>query len=78
MSHFTKIKCKINNRKCLLKTLKIIGFSKIEDHENPQNLYGFQGDKREETAEIIIRRKYIGKLSNDIGFQGSIPFKRPV
>jgi hypothetical protein len=38
-------------------------------HNEAQNLYGYQGDKREQTAEIIIRRKYVGGAANDIGFK---------
>ena len=28
-----------------------------------------QGDQREQKAEIILRRKYVGASSNDIGFK---------
>jgi hypothetical protein len=40
----------------------------IEVHEEPQHLYGFHGDRRAQTAHIIIRRKHIDSASNDIGF----------
>ncbi len=43
--------------------------SKVEVNDKPQNLYGYHGDKRADTAEIIIRRKHIGSASNDIGFK---------
>ena len=33
------------------------------------SLYGYQGDKRAETAQIVVRRKFIGSASNDLGFQ---------
>lgn len=39
----------------------------FEEHEIPTNLYGYMGDKREQVAHIIVRRKYIGSASNDIG-----------
>jgi hypothetical protein len=47
-----------------------LGFaaSKVEVHETAQPLYGYKGDRRPEKAEIIIRRKYVGHLSNDLGF----------
>lgn len=32
-------------------------------------MYGYKGDKREQIAEVIIRKKYIGSSSNDIGFK---------
>lgn len=40
----------------------------IETHENPQNLFGHTGDVRAQKAHIIIRRKHVGRLSNDLGF----------
>lgn len=41
---------------------------KYEEHEIPQSLYGFQGDERQQKANIIIRRSDVGSASNDIGF----------
>ena len=70
MSHFTAIKTEIRDVKALVKALEDIGFpDKIEVHEEAESLYGFQGDLRPETAEVIIRRKYLGSASNDIGFK---------
>lgn len=51
----------------LVEALKDIGYGQIERGEK-LSLYGYHGDKRPETAEIVIRRKYVGSLSNDIGF----------
>ena len=40
-------------------------------------LYGYQGDRRPETAELVIRRQHVGHASNDVGFartdQGYVP-----
>lgn len=69
MSHFTSIKTQIKNRDALVTALTDIGFKNIELHETAQHLYGYQGDVREQTAEVIIRRQYIGSSSNDIGFK---------
>ena len=69
MSHFTSIKTQIKDKDALIKALNDVGFKNIEIHETPQSLYGYQGDVRPETAEVIIRRKYIGSYSNDIGFK---------
>jgi Protein of unknown function (DUF1257) len=70
MSHFTAIKTQIRDRDALVKALEDIGFKdQLEIHETAQGLYGFQDDLRKETAEIIIRRKYLGAASNDIGFK---------
>jgi hypothetical protein len=69
MSHFTCIKTQIKDRDALVKALTDAGFNNIEVHETAQHLYGYQGDVREQTAEVIIRRQYIGTASNDIGFK---------
>ncbi len=69
MSHFTCIKTQIKNRDALVKALADIGFKEVEVHETAQHLYGYQGDVRAQTAELIIHRKYLGSASNDIGFK---------
>lgn len=69
MSHFTAIKTQIKDATALVKALADVGFKQVEVHGSAQHLYGFQGDIRSQTAEVIIRRKYIGSASNDIGFQ---------
>lgn len=42
--------------------------NQIESHDYPASLYGYLGDARKECANIIIRRAFIGRSSNDIGF----------
>ena len=69
MSHFTCIQTQIKNQDALLKALVDVGFKEVEVHETAQHLYGYQGDLRSQTAEVIIRRQYIGSASNDIGFK---------
>ncbi len=69
MSHFTCIKTQIKQVNSLVKSLADVGFNHVEVHESPQHLYGYQGDVRSQTAEVIIRRQYIGSASNDIGFK---------
>jgi hypothetical protein len=69
MSHFTTIKTQIYDRAILVKVLMEVGFEDVEVHDQPQPLYGYSGDVRPETAEIIIRRQFIGEFSNDIGFR---------
>jgi len=39
-----------------------------EVHVEPQHLQGYQGDERAQKAHIIVRRKYVGSSSNDVGF----------
>lgn len=69
MSHYSKIQTEICDREALLKALQEMGYGTIEVHSSPQHLYGYEGDRRPEQAEIIVRRKYISQLSNDIGFR---------
>ncbi|MEM9925820.1 MAG: DUF1257 domain-containing protein [Cyanobacteria bacterium P01_D01_bin.50] len=69
MSHFTSIKTQIKDKDALIKALADVGFKNLEVNDTAQSLYGYQGDVRPETAEVIIRRKYIGSSSNDIGFK---------
>lgn len=70
MSEFVECTTKIKSQRDLIEALIEIGFKKeeIEVHEEAQHLYGFQNDKRPEKANVILRRKYVGGASNDIGF----------
>ena len=70
MSHYTTVQTEFKSLKALLKALEELGFTKemVEIHNDPVNLYGYMGDKRDQKAHIVIRRKYVGMLSNDIGF----------
>lgn len=69
MSHYSKIETQIVEKESLLKALRDMGYSNIEVHDKAQNLFGYKGDVRPEQANIIIRRKYISRESNDIGFR---------
>lgn len=66
----------LKDRRLLLAALAELGYTEIEEGE-ALPLYGYRGDRRAETAEIVIRRQYVGSLSNDIGFtrtpQGYVP-----
>lgn len=73
MSHYATIAVKIKDRDCLIRTLQEeFGENNVEIHTKPQNLIGYGGEIRGETATIIVRRTHIGTLSNDLGFN-----KRP-
>lgn len=68
MSHFTQIELEIRDRDALVAALADLGLTAAEVHDQPQHLYGYEGDVRPEKAEVIIRREHVGTLSNDIGF----------
>lgn len=56
------------DRECLLQALQECGYAETEEGE-AVSLYGYHGDRRPETAQIVVRRKFIGAASNDLGFQ---------
>jgi hypothetical protein len=64
------------SRDLLLASLADLGFSHVEEGQEVA-LFGYEGDRRPETAAIVIRRRYIGDASNDLGFrltnEGYIP-----
>jgi len=43
----------------------------FEEHTRtgPARLRGYQGDLRDETAHYIVRKRYVGGSSNDLGFR---------
>ena len=65
------------DRGLLIAALADLGYSRVEEGE-ALSLFGYQGDRRLETAEIVVRRHYLGSASNDLGFArtpaGYIPF----
>ncbi len=68
MSHFTKVRTTITDQERLVAALRDLGFAEVESHAEPTHLYGFLGDRRPEKAEVAVRRKHLGRLSNDLGF----------
>lgn len=69
MSRYRTGDCDIKSMTSLILALDEMGFSEVEVFETQQVLQGFQGDDREETAHVIIRRQHVGGMSNDIGFR---------
>lgn len=70
MSAFRQMNTVMNDGACLVKALKK-RFKEVEKHVTPQSLYGHHNDIRPEKAEIVVRRKFVGSASNDIGFKKS-------
>jgi len=58
------------DRRLLLAALADLGYAEVEEGE-ALPLYGYQGDRRSETAELVVRRRYLGSASNDLGFARS-------
>ena len=55
------------DRRLLLAALADLGHTDVEQGESLA-LFGYQGDRRPETAEIVVRRQNVGTASNDLGF----------
>lgn len=68
MSHYSTIKLEIRDKQTLIQTLDAMGY-KPQIFEEAQHLYGFQGDRRPQTAEVIVPRQQVGGASNDLGFK---------
>ncbi len=67
MSEYIILQSTYNDADCLKASLKELGYQ-FEDHKTAQALVGYAGDKRTQTANIIVRRKSVGKSANDVGF----------
>ena len=56
-----------SNRELLLAALADLGYTEVEEGE-ALALYGYLGDRRPETAALVVRRRHLGRASNDLGF----------
>ena len=68
MSEYVKVSVKFKDKDALVEALEACGFEP-EVHEEPQALVGYMGDKRSQKAHIIVRRKQLENVSNDMGFE---------
>jgi len=68
MSHYTVMDTQLSSAEHLVKALADMGFGNVEVHAEPQALVGWLGDSRKNRAHVIVRKREIGFVSNDIGF----------
>ena len=73
MSHYTTVELEVKDQASFIQALcdvwpTSLVAENIEVHDTPQSLFGYQGDKRQQRANVIVRRKHVGAVSNDIGF----------
>lgn len=69
ISEYTIIQVEYSDPECIKAALKELGYV-FEDHKTKeQNLQGYTGDTRTQTANIIVRRIHVGSAANDIGFK---------
>ena len=69
MSAYTEQITQITDAEILKDCLKEKGVKEVVHHPLAVQLEGYHGDKRKDTAEIVIPRKAIGSASNDVGFK---------
>lgn len=68
MSEFHSVEIDIDDESCLVEALKELGY-KPQIHKQATNLFGYQGDRRKQVANIVIPRSQVGSASNDVGFE---------
>lgn len=67
MSKYAEYSTKLTDCAHLVGALQDLGYT-VEVHDTPQVLYGYHGDARTQTANVIVRRQFVGEASNDVGF----------
>lgn len=77
MSEYHAVKTEYKDKACLIEALGEMGYTTVEDHETPQQLFDYHGrattylDKSGDKANIIVRRQHVGSAANDLGFKRS-------
>ena len=68
MSAYSEVTTQFKDGDLLIEALTAMGFTPRNCIGKPDHLEGYHGDQREQVADIIIPRKQVGGVSNDIGF----------
>jgi len=66
MSKYKRVETDIKSQGLLVKALQDLKIAFEQGEALP--LYGYRGDRRRETAEVVIRRHNIDMSANDLGF----------
>jgi predicted secreted protein len=66
MSKYKRIATKITDEGLLVKALEALGIP--YERGDDLNLCGYQGDRRRQTAQVVVRRQHIDPYANDLGF----------
>ena len=69
MSAFHSQKTCYKDRDSLVAALSAQGYTQVEVHDIAQRLEGYHGDLRSQKANVIVRRRFVGTASNDIGWE---------
>jgi hypothetical protein len=70
MSAYSEVQTTFRNPHLLLEALREMGVPEVQDHiGNPLQLEAYYADEKwDQKAEIIIPKRALGPVSNDIGF----------
>lgn len=68
MSEYHICKVDYNDQESLVAALEELGY-KPQVHKEAQQLEGFQGDKRDQRAHVVVPRSQVGGASNDVGYE---------
>ena len=68
MSEYVTVDVKFYDGDCLIEALKAI-YPEVEVHEQAKDLIGYDSRGRGKKAHIIVRKKHISSVSNDLGFE---------
>lgn len=69
MSKYKRIQTQLKDRDALLAALAALEIPhEVAAPGEALALYGYEGKRRAETAEIAVRRAHIGHAANDLGF----------
>lgn len=73
MSAYMTLTTPMTHQGCLLAALAELGFdaTKVEVHDEPVQLVGYEGRRRAQTAQVVIPRRHVGGAANDIGFEAT-------
>jgi hypothetical protein len=69
MSKYHGYQTCFSDTELLCKALHEVSGYKADVHETAINLYGYHGDVRPETAEVVVPRQQISSAANDLGFK---------
>jgi hypothetical protein len=69
MSAYHSYGTEMKEASVLAEALRLESNFKAKVSETPRQLEGYEGDKRKQTAEVIVPREQVGHASNDIGFK---------
>ncbi|MGP3927936.1 DUF1257 domain-containing protein [Streptomyces sp. 8N616] len=71
MSAYITLATPMADQESLVKALADLGFpaDRVEVHGSAVPLVGYEGSSRGQRAHVVIRRRHVGQLSNDIGFE---------